>query len=111
MEIIWILAILWILGVIFEDSDKTKRKKLIEKCVRKHYPVLIEKRRQKILEDDYGNVLVAAWEKELQYFVVKVLKPFVEKDKKLFKDIDVETLSQEVDNTILEIAQQKNKLF
>jgi restriction system protein len=47
-------------------------------AVQRHRRALIRKRFQTLRHDDYGNLIVEPWQKEISYFIEKVIDPEIE---------------------------------
>ncbi|MDR3414271.1 MAG: restriction endonuclease, partial [Formivibrio sp.] len=76
-----ILTGIVILILVLRMRDRKNRTERVLKAVyatiNLHKRALVRKRFQTLRHDDYGNVIIEQWQKELHYFVEKVVDPVI----------------------------------
>ncbi len=74
-----LLAISFIVWLVVSQTQKMRQRKKVEELIAAHVRALHRKRLQKVRSDDYGNVFVNEWLKEVGYFRDNVLLPNIKK--------------------------------
>jgi len=80
-----VIGAVGVIGVIMRLLYKNYKKRVLTEKVMKavyttinqHKRALVRKRFQTLRHDDYGNLLIEPWQKELSYFLEKVLDPAI----------------------------------
>ena len=71
--VFWLLLLRPILWICAKRSMKRK----VVQNIEEHLDTLVRKRAQTLGTDDYGNVLSQKWQKEVEYFLLKVVVPLL----------------------------------